>query len=100
MGNARGRPEAAVPVAGGKGTAMLLQTMTLGKRLTKMIHSLNHLLFNALRKAVGGFVNNGMRNQPHYRTGYDDGFFGRSAAEPPADNASQRRWYWTGVVLG
>lgn len=65
-----------------------------------MVNSLNRLLINALHKAVNEFVNNEMRDQPHYRAGYGDGFFDRPTAELPADNASQRRWYWTGAILG
>ena len=81
------------------------------------IGPLDHLLINAvvdarqgvdgaldedeLHAAVDEFVNlNGRRHQSHYHAGFRDAIFNRSTAELPADNATGRRWYWTGTILG
>ena len=81
------------------------------------IGPLDHLLINAivdtrngvegaldendLHAAVDEFVKlNGRRYQSYYHAGFRDAIFERPPAEPPADNAACRRWYWTGVILG
>lgn len=54
-----------------------------------------------LHAAIDEFVNlNGRRHQSHYHAGFRDAIFDRPTAELPADNATRRRWYWTGTILG
>ena len=54
-----------------------------------------------LHAAVDEFVNlNGRRHQSCYHAGFRDAIFNQPTAELPADNANQRRWYWTGAILG
>ena len=90
---------------------------TRAKRQPARIGPLDRLLINAvvdakqgvdgaldeaeLHAAVDEFVNlNGRRHQSYHHVGFRDAIFNRPPAELPADNASRRRWYWTGTILG
>ena len=54
-----------------------------------------------LNAAVDEFVKlNGRRHQSHFHAGFRDAVFNRAMADLPAADAKQRRWYWSGAVLG
>lgn len=54
-----------------------------------------------LNAAVNEFVRlNGRRHQSHFHAGFRDATFNCTMADLPAADTNQRRWYWSGAILG